>query len=72
MTEHDPRLTIARAHRTQFLDAAEDAIAEVQRLTAETEETAARLTAAEALLRRATETADAATVEDIRRFLGMP
>lgn len=70
MTEQDPRLALARAHRNQFLDAAEDAIAEAQRLTSETEATAARLAAAEALLRRSAETADAATVEDIRRFLG--
>lgn len=60
----DPRLALARTHRNQFLDAAEDAIAENQRL-------AQRLAEAEALLRRAAETADAATVEDIRRFLGM-
>ena len=63
MSASDPRLALARAHRTQFLDAAEDAIAENQRL-------APRLAEAEALLRRAAETAEAATVEDIRRFLG--
>ena len=32
MTEQDPRLALARAHRNQFLDAAEDAIAEAERL----------------------------------------
>lgn len=46
MTEQDPRLNLARAHRNQFLDAAEDAIAEVERLrqkVAELEAEVARL-----------------------------
>ena len=47
-------LTIARTHRNQFLDAAEDAIAEVERLRA-------RIAEMEALLKDAAETADADT-----------
>lgn len=55
-------LPIARAHRNQFLDAAEDAIAERERLRK-------RLAEADALLTEAAETASADTVGRIREYL---